>query len=93
MELDNDRKPGDDYVQSFARGLAVMQSFTPDTQQLTLSDVARRCDITRAGARRLLLTLVSTGYARQEKRWFSLTPNAFHLVAGVPVTSSGDDQN
>ncbi len=50
-----------DYVQSLARGLAVLKSFNADNQAQTLSDVARATDLTRAAARRVLLTLLHLG--------------------------------
>ena len=51
-----------DFVQSLARGLSVIRAFDADHAELTLSDVARRAEITRAAARRFLLTLESLGY-------------------------------
>ena len=48
--------PGDSYVQSFARGLAVLRSFGAGAAAQTLSEVADRAGLTRAGARRILLT-------------------------------------
>lgn len=38
------------------------------------SEVARICDLTRAAARRFLLTLADLGYVRSDGRLFSLTP-------------------
>ena len=67
------------YVQSLARGLSVLRAFGPDSADLTLSDVARRTDLTRAAARRFLLTLVDLGYVRFDGRLFSLTPRVLEL--------------
>lgn len=67
-------KGSDLFVEAFARGLAVIRAFGPDSHQLTLSEVAERAAVTPAGARRLLHTLVTLGYARVEGRRFSLTP-------------------
>ena len=50
-----------EFVQSLERGLAVIRAFGPDDPELTLSDVARRTDLTRAAARRFLLTRVDLG--------------------------------
>src|SRR5947208_2556860 len=44
-------RPGDTYVQSFARGLGVIRSFSASAPQQTLSEVAQRTGLTRAGAR------------------------------------------
>lgn len=72
-------KPGDSYVQSFARGLSVIRAFSAEAPAQTLTEVARRCGLTRAGARRILLTLETLGYVRVEGRLFSLTPKILDL--------------
>ena len=72
-------KPGDSYVQSFARGLSVIRAFSAEAPAQTLTEVARRCGLTRAGARRILLTLETLGYVRAEGRLFSLTPKILDL--------------
>ncbi len=72
-------RPGDSYVQSFARGLAVIRSFDARAPQQTLSEVAQRTGLTRAGARRILLTLEGLGYVRNQGRQFWLTPKILDL--------------
>ncbi|MBV2160451.1 hypothetical protein EUC41_28680 [Achromobacter denitrificans] len=72
-------KGSDQFVEAFARGLAVIRAFGPGHQALTLSEVAERTGLTPAGARRLLYTLVTLGYARNEERRFSLTPAVLEL--------------
>ncbi|MET7983064.1 MULTISPECIES: IclR family transcriptional regulator C-terminal domain-containing protein [unclassified Streptomyces] len=72
-----DRAPH--FVRSFERGLAVIRVFGPDRPELTLSEVARGCDLTRAAARRFLLTLVDLGYVRTDGRVFRLTPRVLEL--------------
>ncbi len=74
-----DLKPGDGYVQSFARGLAVIRAFSAEAPRQTLTEVAKRCGLTRAGARRILLTLETLGYVRSEGRLFALTPKILDL--------------
>ena len=71
--------PGDGYVQSFARGLAVIRAFGPEHSSMTLSAVADRTGLTRAGARRILLTLVHLGYVTHDGRLFTLTPRILEL--------------
>lgn len=68
-----------DFVQSLDRGLAVIRAFGPDREQLTLSEVASATNLTRAAARRFLLTLVSLGYVRSDGRKFSLRPRVLEL--------------
>jgi IclR family pca regulon transcriptional regulator len=72
-------EPGDRYIQSLARGLAVIRTFGPERPKQTLSEVAVRAGLDRAGARRILLTLKTLGYLRQEGRNFVPTPNILHL--------------
>lgn len=69
----------DGHVQSLGRGLSVIEAFDADNEAMTLSDVARRTGLTRATARRFLLTLVDLGYMRTDGRLFSLTPQVLRL--------------
>jgi IclR family pca regulon transcriptional regulator len=66
-------------VQSLERGLAVIRAFDEHNVELTLSDVARSTGLTRAAARRFLLTLADLGYVRTDGRWFSLSPRVLEL--------------
>ena len=68
-----------DFVQSLDRGLAVIRTFGPDRERLSLSEVARETGLTRAAARRFLLTLVKLGYVRSDGREFSLRPKVLEL--------------
>lgn len=70
---------GSDFVQSLERGLAVIRAFDANRPELTLSDVARATDLTRAAARRFLLTLVELGYMRSDGRLFALRPRILEL--------------
>ncbi|NRQ32238.1 helix-turn-helix domain-containing protein [Nonomuraea sp. NN258] len=68
-----------DHVQSLARGLAVIRAFSAAEPELTLSQVARITGLTRAAARRFLLTLADLGYVRSDGRLFALTPRVLEL--------------
>ncbi|WP_328809537.1 IclR family transcriptional regulator domain-containing protein [Rhodococcus sp. NBC_00294] len=68
-----------DHVQSLARGLAVIRAFDADHPRRTLSEVARATDLTRATARRFLLTLVELGYVRTDGTTFAPTPRVLDL--------------
>jgi IclR family transcriptional regulator, pca regulon regulatory protein len=70
---------GPEFVQSMARGLAVIKAFDEDHQQLTLSEVAGITGLARAAARRFLLTLAELGYVRTDGRMFTLTPRVLEL--------------
>src|SRR5690606_15416319 len=62
-----------------------------DAPAQTLSEVAERTGLTRAGARRILLTLLSLGYVSMEGRLFRLTPKVLELgfayLSSLPVWS------
>jgi IclR family transcriptional regulator, pca regulon regulatory protein len=77
LNADGERNP--DYVQSLERGLSVISAFGADNPELRLSDVARATGLTRAAARRFLLTLVRLGYVRQDGSSFSLRPRVLEL--------------
>ncbi len=79
VEADEPPRPSDSYVQSFARGLDVLRSFGADAPTLTLTACAERTGLTRAGARRILLTLQTLGYVELDGRDFRLTPKVLEL--------------
>lgn len=79
IDTQETQQPSDTYVQSFARGLSVIRAFGPQRPQMTLSEVAAACGLTRAGARRILLTLAHLGYVSVEDRKFALTPRILEL--------------
>lgn len=70
----DDEAASRDHVGSLERGLAVMEILATHPAGMTLTEMAEETGLTRAGARRFLLTLVATGYATQSGRLFSLSP-------------------
>lgn len=77
-----------DYVQSLARGLVVLRAFDRELPSPSLSQVAERSGLSRAVARRLLLTLQHLGYVGSRGRSFFLTPRVLEL--GYSYLSSLD---
>lgn len=81
--------PGDSYVQSFARGLEVIRSFSAEAPQQTLSEVAQRSGLSRAGARRILLTLHALGYVSTDGKSYRLTARildlGFAYLSSMPI--------
>lgn len=70
-----DAAPHDrDRVGALEKGLGVMEILATHSAGMTLSEMAEQADLTRAGARRFLLTLVASGYAVQDGRIFRLSP-------------------
>lgn len=75
-----DREVADpDYVQSFVRGLDVIRAFSRFRPRMTLSEVAEETQMTRAAARRFLLTLVKENYAQTDGKYFELRPKVLDL--------------
>ena len=66
-------------MQSLERGLAVIRAFDAEHRDLGLSEVARAAGLTRAAARRFLLTLVELGYVSSGDGKFRLTPRVLEL--------------
>jgi len=66
-------------IRSLARGLSVVRAFDAAHPRLTLSEVATRARMPRAGARRALHTLVELGYASRSGREFTLRPRLLEL--------------
>jgi IclR family pca regulon transcriptional regulator len=81
-----------DYVQALSRGLDVIRAFTAETPKMTLSEVAERTGLTRAAARRFLLTLVEDGYAATNGKLFWLLPRTLDLGFAYLSTLSFWDQ-
>ncbi len=82
------------FVTALARGLAVIQAFTNQGRQMSISQISYRTGITRAAVRRYLHTLVAMGYARcHDGTRFSLTPKTVSLgnayLSGTPLAGKG----
>ncbi len=79
----NDRTPtGRHFVQSAEKTLAVLLAFTAESPRLSVTEVAEATRLTRAAARRFLLTLVDLGYLRADGALYSLTPRVLDIGAG-----------
>jgi IclR family pca regulon transcriptional regulator len=68
-----------DIATSFLKGLGVIEAFDHENPEMTLTEVAKKVNITRSAARRFLLSLESVGYATQNGKYFSLTPKIINL--------------
>jgi IclR family pca regulon transcriptional regulator len=83
-----------DHVGSLEKGLQVMEILARRPAGLTLTDMAAETGLTRAGARRFLLTLTATGYAAQSGRLFTLSPRLLSVariwLQGAPLWSHAE---
>lgn len=80
MSIQNEKLENNFFVKSFAKGLMVINCFEGQDQNMTLTQVAKKVGITRAAARRFLLTLEQLGYAKHENKRFSLTSKVLELA-------------
>lgn len=67
------------YVRALDRGLSVITAFSAERQVLSVSEVAAITGVTRAAARRFLLTLQDLGYITAQGRSFALAPKVLEL--------------
>lgn len=77
-----------DHVQSLEKGLNVLKAFSGIRKVMTISEVADVTGLTRAAARRFLLTYTSLGYMFSDGKNFELTSKALSL--GYAYLSSLD---
>jgi len=68
-----------DLIEGMAKGMAVMESFDTERQRLNATLASQRAGITRAAARRHLLTLAHLGYLETDGSWFWLAPKVLRL--------------
>ena len=68
-----------DLVAGLEKGLSVIEAFDQERPRLTISEVASRTGLTRAAARRYLLTLTHLGFVSQDRKMFALTPRVLRL--------------
>lgn len=73
-KLSNEIDASEEFVQSLARGLLVLRTFSAEHPSLTLADAAQLTGLTRATVRRSLHTLQKLGYVVTNGRQFELTP-------------------
>jgi len=71
--------PDPEYVQGLERGFAVIKAFSAEAPSLTIAEVAQRTTLTRAVARRYLLTLQKLGYLVHDGSAFTPTPRLLDL--------------
>jgi IclR family transcriptional regulator, pca regulon regulatory protein len=68
-----------DFIEGMAKGMAVLESFDTERQRLNATLAAQRAGITRAAARRHLLTLAHLGYLETDGSYFWLAPKVLRF--------------
>jgi IclR family transcriptional regulator, pca regulon regulatory protein len=69
-----------DYIEGAAKSLAVLESFDVNRQRLNATQTASRTGLTRAAARRHLLTLAHLGYLESDGQHFWLAHRVLRLA-------------
>ncbi len=62
-----------DFIEGMAKGMAILESFDTERQRLNATLAAQRAGMTRAAARRHLLTLAHLGYLESDAGYFWLS--------------------
>ena len=77
------------FMASLARGLLVIQAFTPQAPQMTISQLSVRTGLSRAAVRRCLYTLTKLGFAGAEDgQRYSLRPKMLTLANTYTASST-----
>ena len=76
-----------DYIEGLAKGLAVLEAFDTERQRLNATLAAQRTGITRAAARRHLLTLADLGYLDTDGSHYWLSARVLRLAGSYMATS------
>ena len=67
------------YVKSVEKTFAVLDAFTAESPRLSVSDVAAAADLSRAAARRFLMTLAELGYVSLHEGRYQLAPRSLSI--------------
>ena len=78
-----ERAGGREIVGSVLKALDVLKAFSRYRPRMTLSEVAEYAGMSRASARRFLLTFTQAGYMETDGKRFHLTPKMLELGQGV----------
>ena len=68
-----------DLISGLEKGLSVIEAFDQHRPRLTIAEVASRCKLTRAAARRYLITLEHLGFVNSDRRMYALTAKVLRL--------------
>ncbi|MET0544183.1 MAG: IclR family transcriptional regulator C-terminal domain-containing protein [Variovorax sp.] len=76
-----------DFIEGIAKGLAVLESFDTQRQRLNATLAAERAGLTRAAARRHLLTLAHLGYLETDGSYFWMAPKVLRFSGSYLASS------
>jgi IclR family pca regulon transcriptional regulator len=92
-EIQSVAKRDPNFMLSLARGLEVLNAFTPQRQRLTISQLSQKTHISRAAVRRCLYTLATLGMVHSpDGRSYELLPRVLTVghayLAGTPLAKA-----
>ncbi|WP_213959189.1 MULTISPECIES: IclR family transcriptional regulator C-terminal domain-containing protein [unclassified Variovorax] len=76
-----------DFIEGIAKGMAVLESFDTERQRLNATLAAARAGLTRAAARRHLLTLTHLGYLETDGSYFWMSPKVLRFSGSYLASS------
>src|SRR5438552_12040602 len=76
-----------DFIEGMAKGMAVLESFDTQRQRLNATLAAERAGLTRAAARRHLLTLTHLGYLETDGSYFWLAAKVLRFSGSYLATA------
>ncbi|HEY2256089.1 MAG TPA: IclR family transcriptional regulator C-terminal domain-containing protein [Variovorax sp.] len=76
-----------DFIEGIAKGMAVLESFDTERQRLNATLAAERAGLTRAAARRHLLTLAHLGYLETDGSYFWMAPKVLRFSGSYLASS------
>lgn len=72
-----------DFAQTLARGLSCLEVLADSPHPASCSEIARRMGVSRAAARRILLTLQHLGYVVEDRAFYAPSPKVLSLGRGM----------
>ena len=85
-----DKVASADWIEGAAKAFAVLESFSAERQRLSISQIAERAGLTRAAARRHVLTLQALGYLEAEEGASPNTRSASYWLTHRVLRLAGD---
>jgi IclR family pca regulon transcriptional regulator len=82
-DMSNTEIKKQDFAQTLARGLSCLEVLADAPGPASVSELAKGMAVHRASARRILLTLESLGYVREDRGLFSPSPKVLSLGRGM----------
>jgi IclR family transcriptional regulator, pca regulon regulatory protein len=79
-----------DIIAGLEKGLAVLCLYSSERTRLTIAEAAKEAGLSRAAARRVLLTLTHGGYLSSDGKYFMPTARVMRLSRGYDASHSND---